>query len=566
MPDARGNRIGERSKTAILRMFGWFGRLRASLVATGELVRDIVGLLDFLDLANLAGKSLLRVNVKAITLALLVSLGINRIARAVVDRDALSEEAVKSFTVAYAAIAVVGGILLVLTSVLVRGSRIAAAQAYHLNLTEVRKRNELGFLVRGLWTEAYQEEARLLLSLPERRQRERMVRALLDNVRALPWCGVEPCPGSPPGGATMDARIASAFRAIRDGGLHLTRVGFEFVAENVLSHPIPPHLYSIWSGLDFARVADYFDGGYFDVSDDRLAHQIAASPVLARAKLDVRLPFGVKLRYGVGAGIRRLWFVLVTRAFAIQIAKQVDALNAKAARSGGGAPTSYFNALHLFWPTFESEEDIELRFSADMLVAVRQARLTLVKRVFGRERAGAFRGVDRMFVPNFLYVYELRKRCDPDYIDRLVRSNLQEIEFVHLSRSRIEAEREDLAARKSALDAFVAVLPRLGLGPDGEKAEAVRTLRYAFLTDTGSVQREARAVAASQPAALERLARACRRALEARELATQTLRELRIHHLLCREQILNYRRQLADLLGGAGNDAGVALASKETSA
>jgi hypothetical protein len=565
MPDARGNRIGERSKSAILRMFGLFGRLRASLVASGELVRDIVGLLDFLDLANLAGKSLLRVNVKAITLALLVSLGINRIARAVVDRDALSEEAVKSFTVAYAAIAVVGGILLVLTSVLVRGSRIAAAQAYHLNLTEVRKRNELGFLVRGLWTEAYQEEARLLLPLAERRRRERMVRALLDNVRALPWCGVELCPGSPPGGATMDARTASAFRAIRDGGLHLTRVGFEFVAENVLSHPIPPHLYSIWSGLDFARVADYFDGGYFDVSDDRLAHQIAASPVLARAKLDVRLPLGVKLRYGVGAGIRRLWFVLVTRAFAIQIAKQVDALNARVARQSG-APSSYFNALHLFWPTFESEEDIEIRFSKDVLIAVRAARQALVRRVFGRERAGAFRGVDRMFVPNFLFVYELRKRCDPDFIDRLVRTNFAELGFLRLSPARLDAERDDLIARKGALDAFVAVLPQLGLDPAACSAEGLRTLRYAFLTDTAGVQLQARAVAASTPGARNGLARACREALAAREMATRTLRELRIHHLLCREQIVNYRRQLAELLGDTGIDGGLALASKETSA
>lgn len=565
MPDARGNRIGERSKTAILRMFGWFVRLRASLVATGELLRDIVGLLDFLDLANLAGKSLLRVNVKAITLALLVSLGINRIARAIVDRDALSEEAVKSFTVAYAAIAVVGGILLVLTSVLVRGSRIAAAQAYHLNLTEVRKRNELGFLVRGLWTEAYQEEARLLLSLDERRRRERTVRALLDSVRAMPWCGVEPCPGSTPGGATMDARTASAFRAIRDGGLYLTRVGFEFVAENVLSNPIPPHLYVIWSGLDFARVADYFDGGYFDVSDDRLAHQIAASPVLARAKSAVRLPLGVRLRYGVGAGIRRLWFVLVTRAFAIQIAKQVDALNVRAARANG-TPSSYFNALHLFWPTFESEEDIELRFSADMLVAVRQARQVLVKRVFGRDRGGAFRGVDRMFVPNFLFVHELRKRCDPDYIDRLVRSNLADLAFLGLSRARLEAERADLVARKASLDAFSAVLPQLGLDPEVCTAEGQRTLRYAFLTDAAAVQREARAVAASAPGARAALARACRDALTGRELATRTLRELRIHHLLCREQILNYRRQLSELLGDTWSDVGVAPASKETSA
>lgn len=545
-----------------LRPLSWLGRARASLVATGELLRDLIGLVDFLDLLNLAGKNLLRVNVKAITLVLLIYLGVNELSNALLGREAIDGAAVKSVTLAYAGVAVFAGVFLVLTSVVVKGSRLSAAQAYLLNLTEVRKRSEYGPLAARLWIEVFQEEARMSLPLAERRAREVEVRAVLRAISAEAYQGEEPVPGAPRGGATMDAREVAALRRIHDRGLFFTRLGFLYVTERLLRHPIPPHLYRKCSGLDFARVADYFDGGYFDVTDDRLAQQFAASRVLMEARSATRLPWPVRLRYSVGGGIRRMWFLLVSRAFAIQIAKLVDRLNQRLQplprATGSVLDGSFFCALHLLWPTRESEAEIADVFGPAGSAAVAACRRKLVASVFGRRGASARRVIDRMFVPNYLHAYEIRKRFDPDFLARLLRTGLHELRFLGLSERRLQAEWRDVSERQHGLEGFSRLLEREGQSDLVRDSEARRAVQVGFLTNrlnlasiayrVAELERAEPGVSGDVAAERAALRSACTAVAREQERVTRAVRELRIHHLLCREQILQYRCQLNDLL------------------
>jgi hypothetical protein len=533
--------------------------LRASLLALADLLRDIVGLLDFLDLLNLAGKGILRINIKALTLAILFYLGFNRLWLWMFDAPAIDPGTVTTVTVWLAFVAVFGGILLVATSVAIRGARLSSAQAYLLNLTEVRKRSSYLTLARDLWRFVFCEEARVALPLAERRARERDVRGLLAALEREPYRGRVACPGAPDGGALMDAREADALARVRERGLYFTRAGFLFVAATVLRYPVPPHLYRRFSGLDFARVDDWFDGGYFDVSDDRLAHQFASSRVLASARRRVCLPAAVKLRLAVGGAIRRMWFLLVSRSFAIHAARLLDELNRDLKPLAGAvpvefaAPGPYFSALHLLWPTVESEREIAEIFGQAGSEAIAAARRRLVTAVFGREPGSAARVVDRMFVPNWVRAYEVRKRYDADWIEHLARTGLAELSFLGLAPARLAAERRDVGQRAARLARFRAALaspPLRGLAPD---AETERALAVAYLAGSKGLRDAADAVidAGGDPEALRSR---CALVVAHRGRITHALRELRIHHLLCREQILNYRRQLEELLAAGRVD------------
>ncbi len=177
-------------------------------------------------------------------------------------------------------------------------------------------------------------------------------------------------------------------------------------ARQALLAPLPQTRQRYELGLDLHLLEDWYDGAYFDRSDEKLVQQYAGDAALLQARRNAGLTFWASLGDLPSRIQQRLWFLLTTRAVAIHVADAVE-------RSNHHWDTTDFNAQALLWPGEEDAHWLTHHEGAREEILSRRAKL--VKRCFGRREARTRQMLDRLFGPNLRLATRLRLRYDAEY-------------------------------------------------------------------------------------------------------------------------------------------------------
>jgi len=177
-------------------------------------------------------------------------------------------------------------------------------------------------------------------------------------------------------------------------------------ARQALLAPLPQTRQRYELGLDLHLLEDWYDGAYFDRSDQKLVQQYAGDAALLQARRNAGLTVWASLGDLPSRIQQRLWFLLTTRAVAIHVADAVE-------RSNQRWDTTDFNAQVLLWPGEEDAHWLTQHEGAREEILARRAKL--VTRCFGRREARTRQMLDRLFGPNLRLATRLRLRFDAEY-------------------------------------------------------------------------------------------------------------------------------------------------------
>jgi len=303
-----------------------------------------------------------------------------------------------------------------------------------------------------------------------------------------------------------------------------------------LDRPQPQTRQRYHLGIDLRFMEDWRNGGYFDRQDVKLIEQFDGSATLDAIKSEVGYGYRAALRNYPLKLYQKIWFLMITRAVAVQVAGTILSLNRQ-------YDTDYFNAQVVLWPGEDDEPWLEL--FPEARGELRRRRQRMLERIFGRDETCARRMIERMVRPTFWRATKLRALYDPEYLDGSlgydVVADLEEAGIdpkqIAPYRAMAEEARQQAAVLREGLGAM---RPEL-LAESG--GEALRAARIAVHVARGRLRRALRG-GLENPKARRRFADRVlpivHRAVEAKEKYSARLVGLRTHHELTRLHRLEY--------------------------
>lgn len=377
--------------------------------------------------------------------ALSVGIGLLGWASHLVGIGGLSVRQAITLPLAVGSVALLGGLGLRSFSTLISSRLLTLAQASDLNLMEDYRKSRVDEHLDALWQRVFRHEWPHRSPAVVARSRE-----LIQRHKLLNWTDEGPEP--PP----------------RRQYLALAR----FALHHAL--PLPRQRYTV--GIDLGYLEDWRDGAPLDASNTKLAEQFDGSAALQAVRSRLRFSLSRTLGHLQRRIVRRLWFLMTTRALAIQTAEAVAELNEL-------HQTDSFNCQVLLWPGEEDEP-----WLAEMPGARRQVldrRRRILRRIFGPTAGDALDLLDRMQAGTLELAAELRIACDGPLCQNQLKTDLlADLADAGLRPSRIERLSRQMQRNAEDLERFTRWIhthrPDL-LTDDG--ATLWQAARAAFLLD-----------------------------------------------------------------------------------
>jgi hypothetical protein len=341
--------------------------------------------------------------------------------------------------------------------------------------------------------------------------------------------------------ATMTARPLS-------DNMEKSREGYIISSIYALRHALPQSSQANQIGFRLNLYEDACDGAYFDRSDVKLFEQYIGNTTLTEIKNEVG--------FGRIDGIRQLvkkiswkfWFYLVTRKIATGVGRAVKSLND---RYG----TDLFNSQVLLWPGEENAEWMHKFPGASEEIL--KLRKSIIKGSLGGDYDNAVAMLDRMLLPCFEFATDLRLRYDPEYCDgsldyvsedrnvAVTNNVIGDLETYGYRRRDIDRMQARATNARNDASAFMGHLETdkyRWLLDDRIALRAVKTMFHAHRSGMNKLFEEC-----SSTGDWAKIDRQIDRAAAQKQLYSDKLTGLRLHHQLTMLQITGYKALAKEL-------------------
>jgi len=419
------------------------------------------------------------------------------------------------------------------------------AAANDLNLMEDYRKSQVAEHLNVLWDKVFKYESDIRYTPDQiRAERERII-ADKEYVRARisEWDkDVLDRLGAADAEDIDDIVMAIMSARPLSDNMEKSREGYIISSLYALKHALPQSSQAREIGFRLNLYEDVCDGAYFDQSDVKLFEQYMGNVTLTHIKAEAG--FG-----GIGAIMQipkrlslKFWFGLVIRRIAAGAGRAVKALNEK-------YETDLFNSQVLLWP---GEEDA--RWLDDFGGAkeeVVEMRRSIIRGTLGDSYENAAIVLDRMLLPCFEFATDLRMRYDCEYCDAsldylsddnetAIKNNVvSDLEAHGYHQKDIDRVRQYARNANDALCSFMDFLGATGYERLFDDKRALRAVKTAFHIDKNGMRKMFQDKGSADHR--EDICREIDKAVAQKEIYSERLVGLRLHHQLTMLQIRGYK-------------------------
>ncbi len=512
-----------------------------------KIIRDFRRLFNWYDLAYIAGNFLYRKGIRIAGYTAIFTTG-NYISNLFKAEDLSIGQAVRG-AVAAIGIPIVVGVGLTGTGFIIRNipnilskGKITVAEANDLNLMEDYKKFQSREFLEQLWDRIFRYEAEIQYSEKERANESELITEHIVCVReklielpeeTLRFIGIKDRKDL---GKVVNCVLNA--QPVTDK-IEKTKRAFIMSTMYGLCHSLPQTEQAEKIGFDLSAFEDWRDGAYFDSTDTKLSQQYSGDVVLTDIKKE--------LGFGASKGIKQLpirfWqslcFNFVTKAIAIKVGTAIVDFNRDYA-------TNKFNSQLFLWPGSEDAEWLE-KYDGSRR-AILERRKEIIKGIFGESFEDADITLDRMFLPNFEYATKLRMKYDPEYCfrDGLEYDVLSDLKKAKCCEADLIKCKNQIEQINSIYQGFLHYLNEKRQDLFKERnAEALRAVKIAFHINKEELR--SRFIREGSYTPYENIADKINEVVSEKEVYSEKLRDLRLHHQLTIFEMAEYRALLQKL-------------------
>ena len=491
-----------------------------------------------------------------------------------------------------------GGLSLKYIPNIISLGRIATAEAADFNLMKDYRKATMDSHLETLWERVFKYEARVQYAPEEIEREERMHRERIPALRRvmenldddlLEYLGVGEghycCKGKDEGVDALVEALICAHPQCRN--VERTKRAFVTSARYALREHIEQEEQTDRVGFDLSQWEDWRDSAYFHSSDEHLRQQYDANATLSAVKDELGWGWGRVVSELWKKTAHKVWFRLLTRAISVNLGACLNALDEKYLTKNH---PETFKAQLIMWPGAEKhahwvqelpggEETrarrVKLRIRRLYLPGLRQGqpfarameainhvlcgmkgmcfssaleevlawRKHLIHSRFGSTFRDALEVIDRAYLPPFELATELRVAYDAEYAAGMLEQS-PATDYGELGAVDREVERHRREVRETAesVSEFLEFVEHHE-SRVREDAEARRSVAVAYHIDKGGVQWQFR----GEDPDYEDVKEIVEDAIQAKELTTARLYEVRMHQVLAYIQIKQARQYIRDL-------------------